>query len=216
MESAYDRRASQLQLAVIQPSPFCNIDCKYCYLPDRTLVRRMSPKIVEQSFRFLLEKPEWLASPFVIAWHAGQPLAVPMEFYESAFVLLHRLAPASCAIENWFQTNATLITQEWCDFIKRWDVRVGVSIDGPERIHDWNRRDRAGKGTFKRVFQGTDLLKANGIEFTAIGVLSQQSLDYPEEIWRFYAELGVNSLALNFEEVEGTHRNSSLGGKACT
>jgi len=80
----------------------------------------MSRETLEQSFRFLLEEPSRLVDPLVIAWHAGEPLAIPIEFYESAFTLLERMAPKSLKIENWFQSNATLITQDWCDLIQRW------------------------------------------------------------------------------------------------
>jgi len=209
----FDPRASLVHLAVLQPSPFCNIDCKYCYLPDRAASRRMSPQVLQQSFRFFLEQSERLAAGFVIAWHSGEPLAVPLKFYERAFDLLAFLTPNSVNVANSIQTNATLINQEWCDFIKQRKVSLGVSIDGPQRLHDLRRVDRAGLGTFERVMRGIELLKSNNIEFSTIGVLSTDSLQFPEEIWRFYKDLGVRSLAFNLEDVEGVHRVSSLSSQ---
>lgn len=203
----------KVHLAVLQPTSFCNIDCRYCYLPDRLSKSRMSRETLQQTFRFLLEKRTRLVDPFVISWHAGEPLAMPIEFYESAFNLLEQMDAGPPAIEHWFQTNATLINQDWCNLIKRWQVKVGVSIDGPQRLHDSNRVDRSGKGTFEKVLRGVELLKSNGIDFATIGVLSEASLDFPEEIWRFYRDLGARSLAFNFEEVEGAHLASSLGGE---
>jgi len=206
---------SKVHLAVLQATSFCNIDCKYCYLPGRSAVLRMSQETLGQAFRFFLEKPQRLADPFVIAWHSGEPLAMPIGFYESAFRLLERMAPRSPGIEHWFQTNATLINQAWCDLFKRWQIRVGVSIDGPQRFHDANRVDRSGKGTFNKVLRGIECLKSNGIEFATIGVLSEQSLDHPEEIWRFFRHLGATSLAFNFEEIEGAHLSTSLRSQSC-
>lgn len=205
----------RIHLVVIQPSPFCNIDCKYCYLPDRFAVHRMTPETLEQACRFLLYQPNWLSNPLTIAWHAGEPLAVPIEFYNRAFELFNSYAPPSLSIENWIQSNATLINQDWCDFIKRWNVKIGISVDGPEWIHDLNRVDRSGRGTFKKVLRGIELLKSNNIEFATVGVLSEKALDFPNEIWRFYRELGVESLGFNFEEVEGVHLTSSLQTPAC-
>jgi uncharacterized protein len=206
----FDPRAARVHLAVLQPSPFCNIDCKYCYLPDRSVSSRMSPQVLRDSFRFLLEQPDRLAPNFVIAWHSGEPLALPLEFYERAFDLLAFLTPRSIKVENSIQTNATLIDQRWCDFIKQRKVSLGVSVDGPQWIHDLRRVDRAGRGTFERVLRGIELLKLNNIEFSTIGVLSSESLQFPDEIWRFYKDLGVRSLAFNLEDVEGVHRVSSL------
>jgi len=205
----------RIHLVVIQPSPFCNIDCKYCYLPGRSAVDRMSHETLEQTLRFLLENPSRLGDPLVIAWHAGEPLTLPVEFYESAFATVRQMAPESPEIENWFQTNATLINRDWCDFIKRWDVKIGVSVDGPRTIHDANRVDRSGRGTFDRVMRGIELLRAHQIEFATIGVLAEHSLNYAEEIWRFYRSIGVSSLAFNFEEPEGVHISSSLRSQSC-
>src|SRR6478752_4117362 len=120
-------RHVKVHLAVFQPTSFCNIDCKYCYLPGRSAASRMSQETVEQAFRFFLKNPARLADPFVITWHAGEPLAMPIEFYESAFLLLERMSPGTPRIEHWFQTNGTLLNQAWCDLIKRWQIKVGVS-----------------------------------------------------------------------------------------
>jgi uncharacterized protein len=213
MADVGDQRSLQIHLAVIQPSPFCNIDCSYCYLPGRAALHRMSQETVKRSFQFLLEKPDRLVDPFVIAWHAGEPLAVPIDFYDSAFHLLEGIAPVFPSIENWFQTNATLIDDDWCRFIKRWNIKIGISVDGPEWLHDSHRVDRSGRGTFRKVLRGIEMLRSNGIDFATIGVLSERSLSFPEEIWRFYQSLGVRSLAFNFEDVEGVHSTSSLHGQ---
>jgi len=199
-----------VRLVVIQPGTFCNINCTYCYLPDRAMHRRMSPATLQDTVRFLFRDPAHLASNIVIAWHSGEPLAVPISFYESAFQMLALQAPPDCAVQHWLQTNATLITQEWCDFIRRWRIQIGVSIDGPRQLNDFHRLDRLGRGTFDRAQQGINLLLANCIRFSTITVLSSKNIDSPKEIWTFLRDLGVTSLAFNFENQEGAHRRSSL------
>jgi len=209
-----DSSTFKVHLAVIQPATFCNIDCKYCYLADRQANRKMTLQTAEQAFRFLFGKPERLNEKLVIAWHCGEPLAVPLDFYKSVLQRLQEMAGDMVKIENSVQTNATLITQEWCDFIKEWDIKIGVSIDGPQWLHDANRVDRAGRGTFKSVLRGIDLLRANNIDFSTICVLSDRSLDFPEEMWSFYKSLGVKSMAFNCEDIEGEHLSSSLNETA--
>ena len=165
---------------------------------------------MEKACRFLFAQPDRLAQPLVIAWHAGEPLTVPTAFYESAFTLLARMAPSGFQIEHWFQTNATLIDQKWCEFFDRWNVRVGVSIDGPKWIHDANRVDRQGKPTHDRVLRGIQYLQSQNIQFSTITVLAETALDYPDAIWRFFRDLGVTFLAFNLEDIEGENRSSSL------
>ena len=122
-------------LLVIQPTPFCNIDCAYCYLPHRSSKQRMSLEVAENIFERLFRFPT-IRESVDLVWHAGEPLVLPISYYEEMFTLIQRLAGPHLKINHAFQTNATLITDDWCELIKKWDVNLGLSIDGPEEFHD--------------------------------------------------------------------------------
>jgi uncharacterized protein len=85
-----------------------------------------------------------------------------------------------------------------------------VSIDGPEFLHDRNRKTRSGRGTFSQVISGIQRLQAHAVPFHVITVLTRASLDYPDELFEFYLEYGIRQVAFNIEEIEGIHLNSSL------
>src|SRR3982750_2475072 len=78
-----------LELLVIQPTPFCNINCSYCYLPDRQSTRQMSPQTLEQTFSWVFASG-LVRGPFTLLWHAGEPLVMPLAFYQNAVELLER------------------------------------------------------------------------------------------------------------------------------
>jgi len=143
-------------------------------------------------------------------WHAGEPLALPISFYREAFGLQDKWNTRGVQVINSFQTNATLITQEWCDFFKAHSVKIGVSLDGPVQIHDAHRVDRAGKGSFHRALRGIDLLQRNGIQYALIAVITKDSVHHPDELWKFFMDLRPVRLGFNPEEVEGIHKYSSL------
>jgi uncharacterized protein len=194
---------------VIQPSPFCNIDCRYCYLPDRGVRKVIEERTLAKIYERLFASAH-LGDPVSLLWHSGEPLAVGIPFYERAFALLARFNVGGVTVRQLFQTNATLVTQEWCDFFKAHRAHVGVSIDGPRRFHDANRITRSGRGTFDRVMRGVELLQANGIPIHNIGVLTSEALDHPDEIWEFFVGRGITRLAFNVEEAEGAHARSSV------
>jgi uncharacterized protein len=201
--------AGPLELLVIQPTPFCNIDCSYCYLPDRQSRRRLSPQALDQVFRWVF--CSGLArAPFTLLWHAGEPLVLPVAFYEEAAALLGRHNAAHVPVVQSFQTNATLIDHDWCAFFGRDAVHVGVSVDGPAFLHDRHRRTRRGDGTLERVLHGIRRLHEHGICFDVITVLTAESLDYPDELFDFYREHGIRAVGFNVEEIEGPHATSSL------
>ncbi len=198
-----------LELLVLQPTPFCNINCSYCYLPDRQSTRRMSADTLERTFRWVFASG--LAhEPFTLLWHAGEPLVLPVAFYEAATELLRRHNTTDLPILQSFQTNATLIDAGWCEFLRRPDVQVGVSVDGPAFLHDRHRRTRQGRGTLDRVLRGIHLLHEHAVPFHVITVLTADSLDYPDELFDFYRANCIDSVGFNVEEIEGPHTTSSL------
>lgn len=195
-------------LLIIQPTPFCNINCSYCYLSTRAETRRISLETVEAIARFLCDVPVSNSS-LNICWHAGEPLVVPISFYERAFSCFAE-TPGMPEVRHTFQTNGTLIDKDWCDFFRRWSVDVGVSVDGPQAIHDSQRVDRAGRGTFDRVMRGISRLHQYAVPFSVISVLTKESLSAPDAIWRFYRSNGISRVAFNIDEEEGVHKESSL------
>ncbi|MGB8638508.1 MAG: cyclophane-forming radical SAM/SPASM peptide maturase GrrM/OscB [Pseudolabrys sp.] len=200
-----------LELLVIQPTPFCNLDCSYCYLPDRLNKRKISLETLEKALNWAFSSG-LVRQPFTLLWHAGEPMVLPATFYEQATVVLERCNVSGFEVTQSFQTNATLVNDAWCEFIRRRGVQVGVSVDGPDFLNDRHRVTRQGGGTLDRVLRGMQLLRDYEIFFDVITVLTSTSLDYPDELFDFYMEHGVTSVAFNVEEIEGPHVTSSLSG----
>jgi uncharacterized protein len=202
-----------IHLVVVQPTSFCNLDCDYCYLPDRQLKNQLSLELIEPIFKAIFTSP-FIGECLTVCWHAGEPLAVPVSFYESAFQLIEEASQKyntkQCHIIQSVQTNATLINDKWCDLFKQYRVEVGVSIDGPEFIHDSHRKTRKGTGSFASTMRGISFLQKHEIPFQVIAVISEQSLDYPDEIFNFFMENGIADVGFNMEETEGVNQLSSL------
>src|SRR5262249_19216442 len=184
MLADFHNASGPLELLVLQPTPFCNINCSYCYLPDRQSTRRMSTATLEQTFRWVFTSG-LVHEPFVLLWHAGEPLVRPLPFEEAAGKPRRRHNPPNVPVLQSFQTNATLIDAHWCAFLQRPDMPLGVSVDGPAFLHDRHRRTRQGRGTLDRVLRGIHLLHDHDIPFQVITVLTADALDYPDELFDF-------------------------------
>jgi len=199
----------RIELLVVQPTPFCNIDCRYCYLSDRGNKSVVAPETLENLFTQVFASG-WADQGLSVVWHAGEPLVLPIAFYRRAFGLIDRLKPAGLKISHSFQTNGTLIDDSWCEFIGETGVSVGVSIDGPRRLHDRNRVTRSGRGTFDKTIAGLRRLKRHGVPFHTITVLTAESLAAPREMFDFYLAEGIEQVCFNVEESEGAHRSASF------
>jgi uncharacterized protein len=198
-----------VNLLIIQATPFCNIDCNYCYLPDRLSTQKISLQTLDAIFSKVFESP-FTSEKLSIVWHAGEPLAMPIKFYRQAIELANKLNRKNIQLTHSFQSNGTLLNQAWCDLIKEEGIKIGLSVDGPSFIHDEQRRTRLKEGTHAKVMQAIGLLRKNNISFHIISVLTSLSLNYPDDIYNFFVGTGATSVGFNIEEVEGTHTYSSL------
>jgi uncharacterized protein len=208
-EMPSDPRTPWTSLLVLQPSPFCNIHCDYCYLPDRTSRKRMPMEVVAATIEKVFAAG-LVFGPLSVIWHAGEPMAVPTDYYDQAFQEIIRNAPANAKICHCMQSNGTLINEAWCKFIKTHNISIGLSIDGPAYIHDAHRKTRSGRGTHELAIRGLRMLQAHGIPFHVISVITKDSLGHAEEIYHFFCELGVSQLGFNIEEIEAENMSSSL------
>ena len=112
------------------------------------------------------------------------------------------------------QTNATLINDAWCDCFHRNRIVVGISVDGPEEIHDAHRRFRNGRGSHSLAMKGIEALHRNDVPFHCISVLTADAMEQPERMYRFFRDHGINDVGFNVEEQEGIHTSYSMQGTA--
>jgi uncharacterized protein len=203
------------ELLVMQATPFCNIDCDYCYLPQRNDRSRMSLATVRQAARRLLDDG-LLGGALGIVWHAGEPLVLPPAWYEDAMAVLDEELAGAVTLSHAMQSNATLIDEAWCSFFLQRGVQLGVSVDGPAALHDAQRRTRRGGGTHAAVVRGIELLRDHGVPFHAIAVVGAATLADPDGFYDWFAAQGIRELGCNFDETEGAHRarSSLLGHEA--
>ena len=170
----------------------CNLGCAYCYYLDKADIYggrepRMSEEMLETVIR------EYIAANDVpevtFNWHGGEPLVLGLDFYRKAMDLERKYADGK-TVFNTLQTNGTLLTPEWADFLRENRFLVGISIDGPRDIHDKYRKDKGGAGTFDKVLHGIQLLRAHGVEFNTMSTVNKVSEGRGLEVYRFLQSIG--------------------------
>jgi uncharacterized protein len=206
MEAPAPPDLGPVRRVILQSTSFCNIDCTYCYLPDRDK-RTVMPIAVVRAVGDVLARSGILADTVEFRWHAGEPLMAPIDHYVESADILSAALDGHCDVAFSVQTNATPVNDAWCDFFLDRDVDVGVSVDGPQRLHDSHRVTRGGRGTFDRTMAGIDRLRRRGVPFDVISVITDETLRHQEEFVAFVRDLQPRSLGVNPEETEGDHRS---------
>ena len=112
-----------------------------------------------------------------------------LDFYIKAIDLQRKYANGK-TIENSFQTNGTRLNDDWCKFFHENKILIGISLDGPEHIHDHYRRTVSGGGTFKNVMKGVELLQKHRVEFNTLSCVNDYNVHYASETYRFLKSIG--------------------------
>jgi serine-type anaerobic sulfatase-maturating enzyme len=184
---------------LIKPaSAVCNLDCSYCFYLDREADpyqalpgRRMTAETLER----LVDTYLFYSYPnSVFAFQGGEPTLAGLEFFEKLVELQKRYGRTGQTVSNALQTNGILIDDNWCRLFKQYNWLVGISMDGPEEMHDRYRVNKQGKGTWKKVMRGVETLQKHGVEFNVLCVLSQANVEQPREIYKFFRSLGVDCI----------------------
>lgn len=191
----------------------CNLRCKYCYyLEKEKLYSDVRQHVISDELleKFIKEYIESQTTPNVLfTWHGGETLMRPISFYRRALELQRKYAGGR-QIDNSIQTNATLLTDEWCVFFRQNNFLVGVSIDGPQEFHDEYRRTAAGKPTFHKVMHGINLLNRHGVEWNALAVVNDFNADYPLDFYHFFKEIGCHYIQFSPIVERVVNRNDGL------
>lgn len=172
----------------------CNLACEYCYYLEKGEPGKrqiMDDKTLELFVKQYIEAQT--VSEVVFTWHGGEAMMRPLSFYEKAMELQNRYAGGR-TIVNCLQTNGTLLTPQWCQFLKANGWLVGISIDGPREFHDEYRHTALGKPTFDSVMRGIRLLQQYGVEWNAMAVVNDYNVEHPREFYRFFKEIGCRYL----------------------
>ena len=166
----------------------CNLQCSYCFFLNKERLYpgshfRMSDELLETYIRQLIESHR---SPRVtVSWQGGEPTLMGIDFFKKAIFFQEKYRKPKMIFENTLQTNGTLLNDEWCEFFRKHDFLLGISIDGPQPLHDLHRLDKQGRPTFDRVMRGLRLLQKHGVDYNILTTVNRVNADHPLEIYKF-------------------------------
>ncbi len=196
----------KIRVLVLHLTDYCNLRCHYCFIegniPEDYQRKNMTEEVIERAidkFSQVIEGQNFPKPPSVV-FYGGEPLANWKVIKHGLEYLQQnqRVKSLPFKMDKILITNGTLITSRIAEELKRYDVMVSISIDGPKEIHDLNRVFRSGKGSFQKTIAGLRILKEAGIRPTVSCVLSKESLDHASGIIHWLLdELGIKALGFN-------------------
>lgn len=169
----------------------CNLACEYCfYLGKEQLyphsLKRMSGEVLEAYIQQILALQP--ASETCIAWQGGEPTLMGLDFFRHSIELVDHYRKPGRPVSYTLQTNGTRLDEEWCAFFKQHHFLIGLSMDGPQEMHDAFRVDKGGKGSFKQVKASWELLQKYEVNTNILCTIHSVNASYPLEVYRFFRD----------------------------
>lgn len=171
----------------------CNLACEYCFYspkaalyPD-TKIHRMSDKVLS---KFIKDYMELSGVNVSFGWQGGEPLLMGLDFFKKAIEYQKQYGRPGQTVGNGFQTNATLIDDNWARFFHRYNFLLGVSLDGPLDFHDFYRKDKAGNPSYERVMNSIRILKRYRVDFNILCLLNNHNVKHPVKLYEFFTGNG--------------------------
>ncbi|NOH27860.1 anaerobic sulfatase maturase [Vibrio mediterranei] len=181
----------------------CNLDCDYCYyLSKEDLLeykKGCSPKLDDQKLeKFIKDYIQGQNTPQItFSWQGGEATMLGLPYFEKIVEFQKKYQPEGVTISNDLQTNGTLLNDKWCKFLKQNNFLVGLSIDGPELLHNTYRTNKSGRGTFKQVMRAVELLHKHQVSFATLTCVNNITSRNPLEVYRFLRDV-VKSPQMQF------------------
>lgn len=183
----------QLQLLIKPVSAACNLRCRYCFYLDESKYWKntdfgmMDLETAGCLIRRALEEAE----ECTFAFQGGEPMLAGLSFFRFFTEKAEEYRKPGQRVFYTLQTNGTLLTKEWVEFFKKWRFLLGVSLDGTRKLHDENRTDASGNGSFSGVFKGIRLLQEAAVPFHILCVLTNDHAERIQSIYRFFQNKGL-------------------------
>lgn len=205
---------NKVELLVKPASYLCNLDCTYCFYKKTAGIYK-NPRLMKDDIleKFIASVMEYSAGgPCIFSWQGGEPLLAGIDFYKKVVELQSFYGKNGQIVSNTVQTNGILIDEQFMEFFGKYNVFVGLSLDGPADIHNFYRKYPSGRGTFKEVMAKARLMRKNKIEFNVLSTIGEETSEYPEKIYKFLVSEGFRYLQFipAVDRKRGKVRNFSL------
>ena len=187
-------RVKPINSVLVKPAgPDCNLNCRYCfYLKKADLFggavqHRMIDNVLEEMVRQIMRD----GSPMVhFGWQGGEPTLMGLDFFRMAVEFQKKYGYPGQVVGNGLQTNGTLLDETWADFFHEYQWLIGLSLDGPQHVHDHYRLTRGGEPTWERVAGAARMLHRRGVAANALSVVSDYSSQHADEIYDYLKSAG--------------------------
>ena len=187
------KASREFQVFVKPIGSICNLDCHYCYYLKKEHLYpkgesfRMPDDILEE---YIVQHIDASPEPVIrFSWHGGEPTVLGLDYFRKIVALQRKHQSPDQQIINGMQTNGTLLDEDWCRFLAVEGFMVGLSLDGPQEMHDMYRMTKDRKPTHEQTMRGYKLLQKHRAQTDILCVVNAHNVQHPTQVYQFIKQI---------------------------
>lgn len=176
----------------------CNLNCSYCYLGEKKNTF-MSLDTAKKAIDIAVhETKKQYDKKLVVYFIGGEPLLAFELIYKAVLYTKEKCSENALDCEFSTTINGTLLTEKIADFFIQHVFTIKLSLDGDEYVHDLNRKDYGGKGSFRIIMEKIPYLKKyekeTGKEISVASVITQNNYMFYGDSFQFLLDMGCKKI----------------------
>ena len=206
-----------LSMMIKPVSSACNMRCQYCFYADVAAHRRIPNYgvMTPDTMRALVRRAFIYADSSVsFSFQGGEPTLAGIEYFQSFLREVHRCNSRHLPVSYALQTNGYAVSDEMLALFAEHHFLLGVSLDGPEDMHDALRKDAGGCGTYRRVMRTIEKLRHFGIPYNILCVVTAETARRSQETWNALREHQYLQFIPCIDGLDGSRNPYSLSPEA--
>lgn len=186
-----------VSLLIKPASSQCNLSCAYCFyanVTDRRNIKNygiMTHSTTEALIKNTFDYAEHMVT---FAFQGGEPTLAGLAYFEDFITLVNQYAKKNIDIHYAIQTNGVNVNDAFAAFFFKHKFLVGISLDGPKDIHDLNRKDFGGQGSYKKVKACIKTLDKHKVEYNILSVVNKAVAKHPAKVYNYFKKEGYTYL----------------------
>ena len=186
-----------LSLLIKPASGLCDLRCKYCFyanVTDQREVKSFGIMTAETTEKLVEQALAYEPTQITFAFQGGEPTLAGLDYFTHFIESVTALNQAKVPIHYALQTNGMHLDESWAQIFRAHKFLVGISLDGPKAIHDLNRIDAKGSGSFHRVRKSIALLEKYEVDFNILTVVTKGVAKHAQKVYQYFMNEGYHYL----------------------
>lgn len=194
-EEYYKNIENKITIMYLIPVNTCNLGCKYCFIGKlNNKEQKMTFDTAKKAIDMFSKHLDSVKEKGEIFFYGAEPL-INFDLIEKVVKYINL---NNYNIKFSMVSNGLLVNEKIADFIKKYNIGLEISIDGPKNVTDANRVFKnTDLGIYDKLLEKINLLKKYDVDFGLSITVSPTFIENKMQIIEWLKRLNVKNISYN-------------------